>query len=84
MHTVNKIGLAFIKSQLREHSVIYLSEDPTDEAISTYVAEIEESLMTGRPQFEIHKTASFSGKPVLVHLTDEMINWSPVDPAKQD
>ncbi len=84
MHSVNKVGLAFIKSQLREHAVAYLSEDPGDEVIEAYAAEVEESLSTGRPQFQIHGTASASGQPVIVHLTDEMISWAPIDPLEHD
>lgn len=84
MHSVNKHGLAFIKSQLREHAVTYLSEDPSDEAIAAYAAEVEASISTGRPQFEIRGPATVAGTPVVVHLTDEMINWSPIDPLEHD
>lgn len=84
MHSVNKIGQAFIKSQLREHVVTYLSEEPTDEAVAAYAAEVQESISTGQPQFEIRGPATASGTPVIVHLTDEMINWAPFDPTERD
>lgn len=79
MHSVNKTGLAFIKAQLREHAVAYLSEEPSDEAVAAYAAEVEESLDSGRPRFEIRSMATASGKPVVVHLSEEMINRAPVD-----
>ena len=64
--SINEVGAEEIKSALLEH---HINPEVSDDVIMDWCAHIEHSIETGGgPFFEIEKTKSKTGKPVIIEI----------------